>query len=103
MSKRDCLVSQVLEADRFGNLITNFTRNQMEELLNGRSARITIGSITIDGLSQTYGQAPPGKPVALFNSLERLELALPMGDLREELDFGGEDVSGVVARVEGKI
>ena len=82
----ECLVGQVLEADRFGNLITNLTLGQVEEFLNGRSARITIGSIIIEGLSQTYGQAPPGKPVALFNSLDRLELALAMGDFYHYLE-----------------
>lgn len=79
------LVGQVLAVDRFGNLMTNLDRATALAFLAGRSARVEAAGLVVAGLSPTYGAAPAGEVVALFNSLDRLELALSQGDLRRRL------------------
>ncbi len=81
----DTLVGQVLGADRFGNLQTNLSRAQVEGFLAGRPAQVSLAGLVVKGLSQTYAQAAPGGLVALFNSLDRLELAQNLGDARRAM------------------
>ncbi|MCA1905214.1 MAG: SAM-dependent chlorinase/fluorinase [Desulfarculus sp.] len=83
----DSLRGQVLFADRFGNLITNLERGLVEAFLAGRPARVELGGLVVDGLAPCYAAAGPGQPLALFNSLERLELAINNGDLSAKLGF----------------
>ncbi|OGV44256.1 MAG: hypothetical protein A2X46_10475 [Lentisphaerae bacterium GWF2_57_35] len=123
----DGVVGSVVHVDRFGNLITNITRNMLEEgcpsLLHismentGRDATplaseeaasgvaalpttkspspmlrqcqdaplaelgctsylIRAGSCEIVGLCTTYAEVPPGQPVALIGSSDRLEISM---------------------------
>jgi S-adenosylmethionine hydrolase len=71
--------------DRFGNLITNITASM---LAPGRSA----GHLTIDcagheiaGLSECYGQHPPGTLAALVGSSGHLEIAVAEGSAAQML------------------
>lgn len=95
----DSLVGQVLGADRFGNLQTNLNRWEVEAYLAGRPAEVRLGELVINGLSQTYGQSPPGQALALFNSLDRLELALNRGDLRQGLGLDPGAIFGLEVAV----
>jgi len=94
------LLGQVLTSDRFGNLMTNLPRARVEALLAGRPARIRCQRLEIKGLGAAYGQAEAGQPVAVFNSLDRLELALNQGDLRAHLGLERGGVFGLAVRVE---
>ena len=89
------LVGQVVGADSFGNLCTNLRREQVEAFLTGRRARVVLGDITITGISRTYGPREPGGILALFNSLDRLELAVTHGDLGKRLGLGPDDLYGL--------
>ncbi len=95
------LLGQVLGADRFGNLLTNLDRLTVEGFLGGRPALVRVAGLKVRGLSRAYGQAAAGQTVALFNSLERLELALNQGDLCAYLGLRPTDLYGleVVVRV----
>ncbi len=88
------LVGQVASVDRFGNIATTLERHRVEEFLAGRPAEIVMGPLTLKGISQAYGDVPAGAPVALYNSMDRLELALYMGDLFHRL---GLNLEGVLA------
>jgi S-adenosylmethionine hydrolase len=70
-----------MSVDRFGNLITNIAaadpRNQGVE--------IRAGSYTVRELSRTYGDAEPGRVLALLGSSERLELAVNRGSAADQL------------------
>ena len=68
----------VLRIDSFGNLITNIGRALLDSLPAARW-QTTCRGRTIDGLAETYGQAPPGTFVAVIGSTGRLELALVQG------------------------
>jgi S-adenosylmethionine hydrolase len=93
------LVGQVVGADHFGNLLTNLDRATVEAFLKDRPALVSVSGLVVRGLSQAYGQAAPGQALALFNSLERLELALNQGDLRAHLGSPPGAVQGLEVTV----
>ncbi len=79
----------VLRADGFGNLMTNFTP---EDLPAGSadSGRINLqlGSARIQKLVQTFGHGAPGEPVALIGSSGFLEIAVNRGSAARALGAG---------------
>lgn len=96
----EALVGQVLMADRFGNLMTNLSRAEVEEFLAGQTALISMAGGAVEGISTTYGQSKPGKLLALFNSQGRLELAVNQGSFLERLGLKPGNERGLEVRVE---
>ncbi len=74
----DCLIGEVVHVDRFGNLITNIARRQIEEA-GWSSLGIDIGGIEMKCLFRTYGDAPTGEMLALYGSSGTLEVAVSGG------------------------
>jgi len=74
----DALEGQVIHIDRFGNLMCNIRR---EDLSGFREVElsISIGGVQIAGISPHYSAVREGKPVALWNSWGRLEVAVRNG------------------------
>ncbi len=75
------LWGSVLSADSFGNLDTNLPRTTVEGFLVGRRAEVRLGTMRVIGIQNAYGQASDGQPLALYNSMDRLELAINQGNL----------------------
>ncbi len=52
----------VLKTDKFGNLITNITPNDIPQLFDGSSGafKITVGKAEVTKLCESYSQLPPG-------------------------------------------
>jgi S-adenosylmethionine hydrolase len=71
----------VLKADKFGNLVTNITPNDIPELFNGsaQSFKITVGKAEITQLCDSYSQRPPGEIFALLGSSGYLEISANKG------------------------
>lgn len=73
---------EVVYVDRFGNLITNISREQLAPW-QGKSGfgpvRIHVGSAEIEGIARVCGDVPKGKPLALFGSAGYLEMAVNGG------------------------
>jgi S-adenosylmethionine hydrolase len=89
--ERNGIVGQVLYSDRFGNLITNIHRNDVEPL--GAPLGVQVGTCRIPHLSRTYGDGSVGESLALFGSSGFLELAVVQGSAGGELGVGkGERV-----------
>ena len=70
----------VLRADNFGNLMTNFTA---EDLPDGSrksgGIQLTVGSKHVKGLVETFAQAEGNEPVALIGSSGFIEIAVNKG------------------------
>ncbi len=75
------LLGSVLSADSFGNLDTNLPRSMVEKFLAGRRAEVRLGTMRVIGIQRAYGQASNSQPLALYNSMDRLELAINRGNL----------------------
>jgi len=73
--KDHSLQGQVIHTDRFGNLITNITSEELRPWLSFRkTAAIKIKGQAIKGLKQFYSQASPRELCALINSDGHLEI-----------------------------
>lgn len=69
------ITGEVVYSDRFGNLITNITRDELKPVFStGKGVIIWIGDGKINGLKQYYGEARPGELAALMNSDGQLEI-----------------------------
>jgi len=90
----DYLVGHVLLADSLGNVITNIRREQVERLGPLDQIEVSCRERSIPGISRTYGERASGELVALFDSQDRLELAVVNGSAAAILthDLGTEIV-----------
>jgi S-adenosyl-L-methionine hydrolase (adenosine-forming) len=85
------LTGEVIHVDSFGNIITNISRGIFESATRGKRFRIMTNGKTIDRLSRTYEDVPPGKALALFGSLEMLEIATHGGRADRQIGAGKGD------------
>jgi S-adenosylmethionine hydrolase len=87
----DQLSGEVLLIDRFGNLITNITRDDLrhhgwlDAADRSPSLRVDMGVTTIEDLSQTFSDAAVGGAVAYIGSSGRLEIAVRDGNAARTL------------------
>lgn len=66
------LEGRIMHVDRFGNLITNIHCSHLE---GTEVERVAAGNCTVYGISCSYEDVSPGKPVSLFGHAGYLELA----------------------------
>jgi hypothetical protein len=86
--RTESLEGEVVYIDRFGNLITNIDRESLEKWLagvDGGRISVQLGSRDINGISQAYGDVPPGYTVALISSSGFLEIGLNQGNAAAHL------------------
>lgn len=71
----------VIYIDSYGNVITNITQKLFNEVGRGRSFTIFFRKFNynITALSKTYNDVPEGEKLALFNTLDLLEIAMNQG------------------------
>jgi S-adenosyl-L-methionine hydrolase (adenosine-forming) len=85
------LKGSVLHVDRFGNLITNISRQDLDaarEKIPGNTFKVTIGKQEIDGLKNYFAEGQKGEIVALFGSTNLLEIAQNQGSASRTLGVG---------------
>jgi S-adenosyl-L-methionine hydrolase (adenosine-forming) len=80
---------EVLHADHFGNLTTNFERGSLAEVLAAAQGDPSLVLVAVEGaifpLVGTYSEIHPGEPCALLGSSRRLEIAVNQGDAARQL------------------
>jgi hypothetical protein len=65
----------VLKVDRFGNLITNITSDDIPALFSGKAAfKITVGSKEITEIRNAYAEGAPGEVFGILGSMGYLEI-----------------------------
>lgn len=77
---------QIISVDRFGNLITNITREYIKGLKPNQKEKeieMVIGRKKIIGLSNTYTDVSVGKPLILFGSTGFLEVSVNRGNAQK--------------------
>ncbi|MDR1985302.1 MAG: SAM-dependent chlorinase/fluorinase [Prevotellaceae bacterium] len=77
------IVGRVIYIDTFGNAITNIDKKTFEKIGKNRKFEIIVQNnlIKITELSQYYDNVKSGKILAIFNSVELLELAINQGNI----------------------
>lgn len=87
------LSGEVVWIDRFGNLITNLRREEVEEWSGGEPFRARLGGMKIDTRVHTFLEAKPGSLVVLYGSWETVEVAVSAGSASRRLGVStGEPV-----------
>ena len=70
---------QILHIDRFGNLITNFSRPYVRELTGGSDFYVRCAGKSINQAVPSYAYAKPGHLCSVFGSSDFLEIAVASG------------------------
>lgn len=82
--ERARVTGEVIHVDRFGNCLTNLTKDALAGWARG-SALGVIGDRPYGRVREHYAQVDPGEPIALFDSGDRLEIAIREGSAAAEL------------------
>jgi len=74
------LTGQVMHVDRFGNCITNISKALLAEFLP-RLAAVTVwaAGVSVGPIRGAFGHVASGQPVAILDSMDRLEVAVNSG------------------------
>lgn len=82
---QDQISGAVIYVDRWGNACTNISRELYQRVSRGRSMEILLKrpSNTIRKISATYAEVNEGELLALFNSVNHLEIAIHHGSARQ--------------------
>ncbi len=86
MAENNELVGRIVAVDRFGNLITDIDTGLLDEFgfaAKDLQVEVRIGSGRIQGISDTYADVAPRKPLAVVGSRGCLEIAVNQGSARE--------------------
>lgn len=89
------IVGRIRYIDRYGNLVTNISRDMFQSVGQGREFEINYRSRPGQGIrrvNQRYGDVILGERVALFNSAGFLEIAI---------NQGAPDISGGASQLTG--
>ncbi len=96
------LTGQIIRIDKFGNLITNITADDLERFLGNHEPVIHSGNIKIHGINRTYCDREKGELLAIINSSEHLEIAVNMGKASHYIGKEPDDIIGTGVRVDKK-
>ncbi|NGP87515.1 SAM hydrolase/SAM-dependent halogenase family protein [Fodinibius halophilus] len=85
IADKDGLEGMVIHIDKFGNLITNITASQIEDVIGDKSVKIYVGNTILDEIVSTFGAVPEGEPMAFIGSSGMLEIGINKGNAEEML------------------
>ena len=80
----------VLKVDRFGNLITNFTAQDVPALFRAHVPpfKIVIGKSEVTTMKDSYAEGAPGEIFAILGSMGYLEIATNRGSVAQIAGIG---------------
>ncbi len=84
---KNTLTGKIISTDRFGNLCTNISRTIFQQFTSKKQFVITVGSLTLNSVSNTYEEHDHGQPLAIFDSHDMLEIAASGGDGAEKFSL----------------
>lgn len=89
------LEGRIVFVDRFGNVLTNLTAQAIEHAFGadtpGSALEVDVFGRAVQGLAQSYGDAPVGTVLAILGSSGRLEIAQVGGHAADRLGIGERD------------
>lgn len=76
------ITGSVIHIDSYQNIITNISRDLFERVGGKRAFRILVQSkhYVINRINSRYNETPPGELLAIFNSVNLLEIAIRNGN-----------------------
>ena len=99
--EENVITGSVIYIDSYQNAITNVTRELFERVGGNKPFEIFVQShhYKISKINKKYGDTSPGELLAIFNSVELLEIAINNGNAAELLNIG----TGSAIRIKFKI
>lgn len=85
IADKDGLQGWVIHIDRFGNLITNLSKELIEGVTDHKSLKIYVGNTILDEVVSTYGSVEDGEPAAVIGSSGMLEIGINKGNAQQML------------------
>jgi len=85
ISDKDGLEGMVIHIDKFGNLVTNISSTQINDVIGDKSVKIYVGNTILDEIVTTFGSVPEGEPMAFIGSSGMLEVGINKGNAKEML------------------
>ena len=82
---RDSVEGEVIYIDKFGNIITNITLDDLVSFASYPRLMVTIGNEDIQGITRCYKDASEGIPSVLINSSGYLEVFVFCGNASAQL------------------
>ncbi|RAU82542.1 SAM hydrolase/SAM-dependent halogenase family protein [Pontibacter arcticus] len=82
------ITGHVIYVDRFGNLITNITRDSIDTIAHGRTFTIHFSRETISNIQPNYKQVNEGDFCCIYNSQGLLCIGINSGNAAEALHLG---------------
>lgn len=79
------LVGEVLDADRFGNLVTSIPAGWLQRLPGAGSLAVEVDGRPVGGLVGAYAEGGAGAPAVIVGSTGRLEIFVKAGSARAAL------------------
>jgi len=76
----------ILHIDRFGNLVTSFSRDYIKQMTGNRTFRIECAGRIITQMVPSYSCAQPGELCGVFDSSNYLEISVTNGSARDILN-----------------
>ncbi|PID77812.1 MAG: hypothetical protein CSB21_03710 [Deltaproteobacteria bacterium] len=97
--EKDKIIGNISKIDRFGNLISNISRNFFLNCFNDcDKLEVYINSINIGRIKKTYMLSKPGDLTALWNSSGMLEIAVVNSSAEKEINLSGDDAIYIYKR-----
>jgi S-adenosyl-L-methionine hydrolase (adenosine-forming) len=93
------LSGEITHIDNFGNLITNIRKQTLEDFLINANPVISVGSLELHGIGNTYSDVEEGEPLALINSSGLLEIAVNLGRASEYAGINKDEIIGANIRI----
>ena len=84
----DALVGEVLDVDRFGNLLTSIEAARLETLPGGGAPRMEVAGHAVGGLVEAYADGPRDAAAAIVGSTGRIEVFVRDGSAGRLLGVG---------------
>ncbi len=88
----------VVHVDRFGNCITNVSREMLGARRGDRPIKCFVGSAILEGIKHTYASVEPGEPLMHYNSSGMLEVSVNSGNAAELLGIRKGDPVNILFR-----
>jgi len=79
------ITGHVIYIDRFGNLVTNITQEDLPSSCDPARIVVAIKKRKIRGISKSYSDVKPGEPVLYWGSTGRLEIGVNLGNAAKVL------------------
>ncbi|MBA4383971.1 MAG: hypothetical protein C0410_04490 [Anaerolinea sp.] len=81
-------LGQVMQVDHFGNLVTNFTKEQLKP---GSGVIISVKSTILNEVVTTFGNKAPGELIAMLDSSGHLAISVVNGSAADRLGVRADE------------